>query len=216
MPSNGRDVQKYSCIFFLSAANSRRTPFAYLFYTVVRDAMLTQTLVSHLFCIQTCESRTIWMVFSCILRQIFDIALFHYRQLIRCCWLFVFFTQNSDQNELSAAKQFLEQAAATNIAEFLKALSEVLANVSCSSVARTAAGLQLKNHLTSKDASITEQYHKQWLSFPENIREYIKTNVSWTSVRSFFLPYLVFVKPSLKPPCRCDDLTHFVCFDWIS
>lgn len=83
-----------------------------------------------------------------------------------------------DQNELSAAKQFLEQAAATNLAEFLKALSEVLANISCSSVARTAAGLQLKNHLTSKDASITEQYHKQWLSFPEAIREYIKSNVS--------------------------------------
>lgn len=83
-----------------------------------------------------------------------------------------------DQNELLAARQFLEQAAATNIAEFLKALSEVLANINCSSVARTAAGLQLKNHLTSKDASITEQYHKQWLSFPEVTREYIKNNVS--------------------------------------
>lgn len=99
------------------------------------------------------------------------------------CILLTFFLlflhlSNLDQNELQAAKQFLEQAAATNIAEFLKALSEVLANVSCSSVARTAAGLQLKNHLTSKDASITEQYHKQWLSFPEAIREYIKTNVS--------------------------------------
>lgn len=77
-----------------------------------------------------------------------------------------------------AAKQFLEQAAATNIAEFLKALSEVLANTNCSAVARTAAGLQLKNHLTSKDASITEQYHKQWLQFPDVAREYIKTNVS--------------------------------------
>lgn len=84
-----------------------------------------------------------------------------------------------DQNELLAARQFLEQAAATNIAEFLKALSEVLANINCSSVARTAAGLQLKNHLTSKDASITEQYHKQWLSFPEATREYIKNNVSY-------------------------------------
>lgn len=77
-----------------------------------------------------------------------------------------------------AARTYLEQAAASNIAEFLKALSDVLANVSYSPVARTAAGLQLKNHLTSKDASILDQYHKRWLSFPETIREYIKNNVS--------------------------------------
>lgn len=88
----------------------------------------------------------------------------------------------TDQNELLAAKTFLEQAAATNIAEFLKALSEVLANVSCSPVARTAAGLQLKNHLTSKDANVTEEYHKRWLSFPEMTREYIKNNVSSLSI----------------------------------
>lgn len=99
----------------------------------------------------------------------------------RCLWIII------DQNELLAARQFLEQAAASNIAEFLKALSEVLANINCSSVARTASGLQLKNHLTSKDASITEQYHKQWLSFPEVTREYIKTNVSFYFCRFRFI-----------------------------
>lgn len=83
-----------------------------------------------------------------------------------------------DQNELIAAKSFLEQAAASNIAEFLKALSDVLANVAFSAVSRTAAGLQLKNHLTSKDAEVSDTYHKRWLSFPEDIREYIKNNVS--------------------------------------
>lgn len=76
-----------------------------------------------------------------------------------------------------AAKTFLENAAATNLPEFLKALSEVLANVSNSPVARTAAGLQLKNHLTSKDATLSIQYQQRWLSFPEDIREYIKKNV---------------------------------------
>lgn len=97
--------------------------------------------------------------------------------------MFFFFFLWKDQNELLSAKTFLEQAAATNIAEFLKALSEVLANVSCSPVARTAAGLQLKNHLSSKDISVTEQYHKRWLSFQDIIREYIKNNVSiyWKS-----------------------------------
>lgn len=84
----------------------------------------------------------------------------------------------TDQNELLAAKTFLENAAQTNLAEFLKALSEVLANINCSAVARTAAGLQLKNHLTSKDPTITERYHERWLSFPEPTREYIKNNVS--------------------------------------
>lgn len=96
------------------------------------------------------------------------------------CFFFRFplFFCATDQNELLAARTFLETAAQQNIAEFLKALSEVLANVSCSAVARTAAGLQLKNHLTSKDLTITENYHKRWLSFDENTREYIKNNVS--------------------------------------
>lgn len=77
-----------------------------------------------------------------------------------------------------AAKTFLEQAAASNIAEFLKALSDVLVNTTFSPVARTAAGLQLKNHLTSKDQNITTQYQQRWLLFPDATREYIKTNVS--------------------------------------
>lgn len=93
-----------------------------------------------------------------------------------------------DQNELLAARTFLEQAAQSKIAEFLKALSEVLANTQCSPVARTAAGLQLKNHLTSKDATITEQYQTRWLQFPENTREYIKNNVSYCESNIYFRP----------------------------
>lgn len=84
----------------------------------------------------------------------------------------------SDKNELFAAKQFLEHAASTNLPEFLKALSDVLVNTSYGSVARTAAGLQLKNHLISKDPLVLAQYQQRWLSFPEGIREYIKKNVS--------------------------------------
>lgn len=76
-----------------------------------------------------------------------------------------------------AAKTFLEQAATTNLPEFLKALSEVLVQITNSSVARTAAGLQLKNHLTSKDATLSVQYQQRWLTIPEDIREYIKKNV---------------------------------------
>lgn len=82
-----------------------------------------------------------------------------------------------DKNELLAARTFLEQAAAGNLLEFLKALSEVLVNTAYSSVARTAAGLQLKNQLTSKDAAVSEQYRLRWLSFPEDGREFVKKNV---------------------------------------
>lgn len=83
----------------------------------------------------------------------------------------------SDKNELLSAGQYLEQAASTNLLEFLKALSDILVNTNNSSVARTAAGLQLKNHLTSKDDSIGKQYQQRWLSFPTETREYIKNNV---------------------------------------
>lgn len=72
----------------------------------------------------------------------------------------------------------MEQAAVQNLPEFLKALSDVLVNVNNSLVARQAAGLQLKNHLTSKDVANNAQYQQRWLVFPEHIREYIKKNVS--------------------------------------
>ncbi|KAL1123674.1 hypothetical protein AAG570_001447 [Ranatra chinensis] len=40
-----------------------------------------------------------------------------------------------------------------------------------------AAGLQLKNHLTSKDATVKSQYQTQWLAFPEETRVFIKKNI---------------------------------------
>jgi importin subunit beta-1 len=78
---------------------------------------------------------------------------------------------------LVAAQNYLEQAAATNLPEFLKALSDVLAHAGNSDVARRAAGLQLKNYLTSKDAVVKQEYQQRWLTFPEDTRDYIKKNV---------------------------------------
>ncbi|KAG4072406.1 hypothetical protein HA402_004338 [Bradysia odoriphaga] len=86
-------------------------------------------------------------------------------------------TVSTDKNELLSAGQYLEQAASTNLLEFLKALSDILVNTNNSSVARTAAGLQLKNQLTSKDDVIGKQYQQRWLSFPTDTREYIKNNI---------------------------------------
>lgn len=86
-------------------------------------------------------------------------------------------TVSPDKDELLAAKTFLEQAAAQNLPEFLKALSDVLVGANNSSVARTAAGLQLKNHLKSKDDVVNLQHQQRWLLFPEHIRQYIKKNI---------------------------------------
>lgn len=84
----------------------------------------------------------------------------------------------ADKNELSVAKTYLEQAAASNLPEFLKALSDIIVQQQCSDVARMAAGLQLKNHLTSKDSNTKQEYTERWLQFPPDTREYIKNNVS--------------------------------------
>ncbi len=59
----------------------------------------------------------------------------------------------------------------------MKSLSEALSNINNDAVIRMAAALQLKNHLTSKDVEIRQQVQNRWLSFPENVRNYIKQNV---------------------------------------
>lgn len=86
-------------------------------------------------------------------------------------------TVSPDKNELLSAKNFLEQAAESNLPEFLKALSDILVTVSNSPVARMAAGLQLKNHLTSKDETINLQYQQRWHQFPDDTKEYVKKNI---------------------------------------
>ncbi|RWS20216.1 importin subunit beta-1-like protein, partial [Leptotrombidium deliense] len=86
-------------------------------------------------------------------------------------------TTSSVHSELEAAQNYLQQALQSNYPEFLKQLSQVLCNVNNDSVVRTAAGLQLKNALTSKDENVKLQFQQRWLSLPEDIRTYIKQNV---------------------------------------
>jgi importin subunit beta-1 len=45
-------------------------------------------------------------------------------------------------------------------------MSVVLADTKNSNVSRQAAGLQLKNCLTSKDASLKEKYQRRWSNLP--------------------------------------------------
>ncbi|KAL3183978.1 hypothetical protein MRX96_006296 [Rhipicephalus microplus] len=86
-------------------------------------------------------------------------------------------TVSPDKNALEAAQRYLEQAAQTNLTEFLRSLSEVLQGANNSPVAPMAAGLQIKNSLTSKDNELRTQYQQCWLSFPQEARMYIKNNI---------------------------------------
>ncbi|XP_044737597.1 importin subunit beta isoform X1 [Chrysoperla carnea] len=86
-------------------------------------------------------------------------------------------TISLDKNELEAAQNFLEQAATTNLPEFLKTLSDILRHGGNSQVARMAAGLQLKNQLTSKDPATKQLYQDRWRAIPEDSRSYIKKNI---------------------------------------
>lgn len=52
-----------------------------------------------------------------------------------------------------------------------------------------AAGLQLKNHLTSKDEKVSQQYQERWNQFPSEIRELIKNNVSFHAIIQNVFPF---------------------------
>lgn len=86
-------------------------------------------------------------------------------------------TLSPDTNHIHQAEQGLKQAAEADLGVFLSALAAVLADVSKSQAARSAAGLQLKNYLTSKDSEVKRNYQIRWLSFDESVRQHIKNLV---------------------------------------
>nr|XP_029491539.1 importin subunit beta-1-like isoform X4 [Oncorhynchus nerka] len=63
---------------------------------------------------------------------------------------------------------------------FLVELSKVLANPGNTQVARVAAGLQVKNSLTSKDPDVKTRYQQRWLAIDANARMEIKNFVLQT------------------------------------
>lgn len=86
-------------------------------------------------------------------------------------------TVSPDKLELETAQRFLEQAAQENLPELLKQLSDVLKHGGNSPVARMQAGIQLKNSLYSKEATLQAEYKQRWISFPDEVRMHIKKNV---------------------------------------
>ena len=60
----------------------------------------------------------------------------------------------------------------------MKVLSDVLHHGGDYKVARMAAGIQLKNTLASNDPRTKDEYRQRWLNLPEDVRAYVKNNVS--------------------------------------
>lgn len=104
--------------------------------------------------------------------DIVKFGVLHFVNYVLRLWLLL-----TDRNELEAAVRYLDHAATTNFTTFIKMLSDVLLQGGNSQVARMAAGLQLKNHLTSKDPTLKQQYQQRWLALAEDVRLYIKENV---------------------------------------
>lgn len=75
---------------------------------------------------------------------------------------------------------------------FLVELSKVLANPGNTQVARVAAGLQVKNSLTSKDPDVKTQYQQRWLAIDANARREIKNYVRTQMIPPTFRVYLRF------------------------
>lgn len=67
-----------------------------------------------------------------------------------------------------------------NLPVFLTMLSNELADCGKSEVARVAAGLQLKNYLTSKDPERKYQLQQAWLGFEQPVRQHVKGMVLQT------------------------------------
>ena len=60
---------------------------------------------------------------------------------------------------------------------FLTTLATELADNGKSQISRSAAGLQLKNYLTSKNPEVKLEYQRRWLSFEVPMRQHIKNLV---------------------------------------
>ncbi|XP_067019513.1 importin subunit beta-1-like [Acropora muricata] len=103
-------------------------------------------------------------------------------------------TVSPDQNELQQAETYLEQAAQENLPQFIVALVNELADGGKSQVARMAAGLQLKNGLTSKDPNIRKQHQQRWLSLDEQVKLHVKQMVIQTLGTEA-------ARPAIAPQC---------------
>jgi len=86
-------------------------------------------------------------------------------------------TLSPDQNELQAAQKYLENASEQEFPAFLSALSVILADINETPLVRQAAGIQLKNCLVAKDASVKQAYNNRWYALEASIKVNVKAHV---------------------------------------
>uniref|UniRef100_A0A915I8F4 Importin N-terminal domain-containing protein n=1 Tax=Romanomermis culicivorax TaxID=13658 RepID=A0A915I8F4_ROMCU len=89
-------------------------------------------------------------------------------------------TVSADPKDQQVALDYLKQALESNFAEFLKHLTEILAQTGQKPTVRQAAGLQLKNVLVTKDEKLKEQLVQRWMTVSEPLRFEIKNSVLQT------------------------------------
>lgn len=65
------------------------------------------------------------------------------------------------------------------------ALSDLLADVNQSPIIRQAAGIQLKNCLVAKDASVKQAYNERWYALSDDIKSNVKTKVRHSRIFLF-------------------------------
>lgn len=83
----------------------------------------------------------------------------------------------TDQQELTSARDYLENAVSTQYQLIVLQLSQILTNVNMSPVVRMQAGLQLKNVIYSNESEQKAINQNRWLSMSPDVRQQIKINV---------------------------------------
>jgi importin subunit beta-1 len=86
-------------------------------------------------------------------------------------------TVSPDKATLENALHYLENAANINFLGFCEQLSQLLCTPGASDIARRAAGLQLKNQLTSKDQTAKAAQLARWIASDLECRNRIKQNI---------------------------------------
>lgn len=76
--------------------------------------------------------------------------------------------------------------------QFVACLSSLLADTNQDTVARQAAGIQLKNCLVAKTSAVKQVYQERWFALEEQIRNNVKSQVCFFS-DLFFITCLIII-----------------------
>ncbi|OAF67869.1 Importin subunit beta-1 [Intoshia linei] len=86
-------------------------------------------------------------------------------------------TVATDKNDRESAQSALEQLACENLPTFFLECAKALRNVDYKHVVRSAAALQIKNSIYSKDEIVYKEYSNRWLDIPSEHRNIIKNEI---------------------------------------